>query len=223
VNIRAHHLQEERLLDCYLAERGEEPLDPRLAEHLADCGACAARYASLTRFMDGLRADADADTDAVFTPERLQAQQHEVARRLEHVGRAARVISFPGRTVAGQAFDVGYGASGRATHGTPRIATRWVAGAAAAGLFFGAALGASFEWDAHTRSQRQVAANLHQMARPAVRLTPVATRGTTPPPVADDDAFLGELEVALERPQTRELQPFDTFTPHVVGVRNTIR
>jgi hypothetical protein len=51
----------------------------------------------------------------------------------------------------------------------------------------------------------------------------VATRGTTPANATDDDAFLSELEVALERPQTRELQPFDTFTPHVREVRNTIR
>ncbi len=219
MNIRAPHVQEEQLFDCYLAERAEEPLDPRLAEHLADCDACAVRYTDLTQFMDGLSADAEADTDAVFTPDRLQAQQHAIARRLEHVGRAARIISFPARFVGTSAFAGRYGA-GHDGSGAPRTATRWVAGAAAAGLFFGAALGASFEWDWHVRSQRQqLAAN----ARPVARLTPVATRGTVPATVADDDAFLSELEVALERPQTRELQPFDAFTPHVREVRNTIR
>jgi hypothetical protein len=220
VNIRAPHVQEEQLFDCYLAERAEEPLDPRLAEHLADCDACALRYTDLTQFMDGLGADAQADTDAVFTPDRLQAQQHAIARRLEHVGRAARIISFPGRFAGTSAFAGRYGA-GHDGSGTPRAARRWVAGAAAAGLFFGAALGASFEWDWHVRSQPQLAASARETERP--RLTPVATRGTSPAAVADDDAFLSELEVALERPQTRELQPFDAFTPHVREVRNTIR
>jgi hypothetical protein len=40
----------------------------------------------------------------------------------------------------------------------------------------------------------------------------------------DDDAFLMQLEFALERPHTQELQPFDALTPHVrpVGM-NDIR
>jgi anti-sigma factor RsiW len=220
--MRAPHVQDDRLLDCYLAERAEEPLDPRLAEHLADCDACAARYADLTQFMDGLRAGADAESDAVFTPDRLQIQQHDIARRLEHVGRAARVISFPGRFAGTSAFGGRSGAA-HADSTAPRTAGRWVAAAAAAGLFFGAALGASFEWDRHVRSQGQLTASVRQISPPPDRLTPVATRGTTPANATDDDAFLSELEVALERPQTRELQPFDTFTPHVREVRNTIR
>jgi anti-sigma factor RsiW len=192
----AHHVQEERLLDCYLAERGDETIDPRTAEHLADCDACALRYAELTEFMDGLRTDADAETDAVFTPDRLRAQQLHIARRIEQVGRAARVIRFP-RPFGGRRVDVR----------SARTAPRWVAAAAAAGLFFGAALGASFEWDRHLRAQRQ----LTVAQRP---FNPAHAAGG-PGQVADDDAFLSELDVALERPQTRELQPFDAFTPHV--------
>ncbi len=221
MNIRTH-VQEERLLDCYLAERAAEPLDPRVAEHLSDCDACALRYADLTQFMDGLRTEADEDTDAAFTPERLQAQQHAIARRIEHVGRAARVISFPGGVAGGR-----FGAAAHDGSSAPRRATRWVAAAAAAGLFFGAMLGASFEWDRHVRSQHQLTASVRQAAHPAAhgpsRLTPVGTRGSDPGAVADDDAFLGELEVALSRPQARELQAFDAFTPHVVEVNNTIR
>ncbi|HWF84550.1 MAG TPA: hypothetical protein VG222_06885, partial [Vicinamibacterales bacterium] len=197
MNIRAPHVQEEQLFDCYLAERAEEPLDPRLAEHLADCDACALRYTDLTTFMDDLSADAEADTDALFTPDRLQAQQHAIARRLEHVGRAARIISFPGRFVGASAFGGRYGA-GHNGSAAPRTATRWVAGAAAAGLFFGAALGASFEWDWHVRSRQPLAARARETPRPVVtRLTPVATGGASPATVADDDAFLSELEVAL--------------------------
>ena len=38
---------------------------------------------------------------------------------------------------------------------------------------------------------------------------------TPEPDIAADDAFLSDLEIALERPRTRELQPFDALTPHV--------
>ena len=61
---RAHHLHDERLFDCYLTERGGEVLDPPAAEHLADCGECTARYAELTQFMETLRRDGDAASDA---------------------------------------------------------------------------------------------------------------------------------------------------------------
>ena len=116
---RAHHVQEERLLDCYLAERGEETIDPRTAEHLADCDACALRYAELREFMEGLRTDADAETDAVFTPDRLRTQQLHVARRIEQMGKAARVIRFP-RRFTDRHMEVR----------SARTAPRWVAAAA---------------------------------------------------------------------------------------------
>jgi hypothetical protein len=49
-----------------------------------------------------------------------------------------------------------------------------------------------------------------------VRLEPIATDGAQPAPdPAADEAFLSDLELALERPRTRELQPFDALTPHV--------
>ena len=90
---RAHHLHDEQLFDCYITERGGDAIDPPSAEHLADCNACSARYAELAQFMDTLRREGDADADAVFTPERLRAQQQQIARRIEQVGRPARVIS----------------------------------------------------------------------------------------------------------------------------------
>ena len=39
----------------------------------------------------------------------------------------------------------------------------------------------------------------------------------------DDDVFLRELEFALERPHTQELQPFDALTPHVREIGNRVR
>jgi hypothetical protein len=72
----------------------------------------------------------------------------------------------------------------------------------------GVAVGASYNFGTHTLvglSARQT----------APRLTPVATRGTSPAQIAADDAFLSDLELALERPHTRELIAFDALTPHV--------
>ena len=197
---RAHHLHDERLFDCYLTERGGEVLDPPAAEHLADCGECAARYAELTQFMDTLRRDGEAEADAVFTPDRLRAQQQAIARRVEHLGRPARVISFPGRIVQRT-----IGAS------QSRTPPRWVAAAAAAGLFVGVALGASYEWN-----MRRVPTASFSTRDVNVRTSPAAARAVT----ADDAAFLSDLELALERPHTRELQAFDALTPHVREVRD---
>ena len=195
------HLPEERLFDCYLAETNGETVDPPAAEHLADCAPCGARYAELVSFMESLRAEGAAEADAVFTPERLRVQQQAIARRLEQMGRTARIISFPGRIVR------------RSIAAPARSAPRWMAGAAAAGLFVGVAVGAAFQrgpWHTFT-AERQTAVN---------RLSPVATRGTSPAQVAADDAFLSDLEVALERPHTRELIAFDALTPHVREVSN---
>jgi hypothetical protein len=218
VRSRAHHLQEDRLFECYLAERSGEVIDPRLAEHLFDCASCAARFAELTGLMTVLRHEGEADADAVFTADRLRAQEQQIARRLAHVGRPARVISFPGQFVR------------RTIHAsTSHTAPRWMAGAAAAGLFIGVALGASYEASyersAHARAVLGSSAAQRLVARDAdaaraSRLTPAATRGSNAADVAADDAFLSDLEVALERPHTRELQAFDALTPHVREIRD---
>jgi hypothetical protein len=204
VRHRAHHLQDDRLFDCYLTERGGDAIDPPTAEHLADCESCSARYSELTAFMETLRREGDVEADAAFTPERLRAQQQQIARRIEQVGRPARVISFPSRIV-------------RRTIGgsQSRTAPRWAAAAAAAALFIGVALGASYEWNV-----RRVPASSFGARDLDPRIAPVATRGESPADVANDDAFLSDLELALERPHTRELQAFDAFTPHVREIRD---
>jgi predicted anti-sigma-YlaC factor YlaD len=201
--LRGRHLQEERLFDSYLAERDGAPIDPPVAEHLADCSACSARYAELASFMDALRHDGDAEADAIFTPDRLHDQQQQIARRIAQVGRPARVLSFPGRIVRSTL-----------SASSARPASRWVAAAAVAGLVLGVALGASYQWGARTPSQLL----MRTSATPI--LAPVATRGSSPAEVAADEAFLSDLELALERPHTRELQAFDALTPHVREIRD---
>jgi len=194
---RAHHVHDDGLLDAYMAERHGDVVDPPVADHLADCPACSARYVELMTLMDAVRREGEAEADAIFTPERLRAQQQQVARRVEHAGRPARVISFPSRIVRRT-----IGAS------TSRTAPRWIAAAAAAGLFVGVAVGASYQWAGRRVPEATFARDAN------VRLSPAAARGSTAADV-NDAAFLSDLELALERPHTRELQAFDALTPHV--------
>jgi hypothetical protein len=209
---RPEHLHDDRLVECYFADHRGESLDPPSAEHLADCESCRTRYVDLVIFLDDVRTESDAETDAVFTPERLRQQQDHILRRLEHASHSARVISFPGHS------------SSHPITGAGRVAPRWLAAAAAAGLFVGVVVSGTI---LHPGLQRSVAP-MRVAGNPAsARLAPSpAVLVNTPTNVidsSDDDAFLMQLEFALERPHTQELQPFDALTPHVreVGVNNS--
>jgi len=203
VIVRAPHVDDDGLLDVYYTARTGEVPNPRTAEHLADCHDCQARYADCARLLDVARAEGDAEADEIFNADRLRAQQLAIARRLEHVGRAARVIRFPAQFVA------------RRMNVTGRTGlTRWVYGAAAAGLVIGVGLTALYDSEFHRlQRNRQLAAT----ARPTTTApaAAVATAGTGATMEAADEAFLSDLEVALERPQTPELRELDALTPHV--------
>lgn len=209
---RARHLQEDRLFECYLAEQGGGPIEPPAAEHLTDCAECSARYADLLRFMDGLRTEADSELDEIFPPERQRAQQQHIARRVEHLGHHARVISFPGHPL-GQP----------APSASSRVAHRWISSvAAAAGLFIGIGLGSLYYSQAPAGEQQTAASR--NIAAPAEAPAPAAAPARVPELVSDvNEQFLSELELALERPHTRELVALDELTPHVRDVRVQLR
>lgn len=198
---RPAHLHDDRLFDHYLADRSGEALDPRAAEHLSDCESCAVRFRDMAAFLDGVRADGDADVDAVFTPERLREQQRQIARRIAQVGRPARVLAFPGRVVR------------RTLNAPVSRAPRWVAAAAAAGLLAGVALGAMYGGTRRVHVDRSFASRLGSTTAP---------RAITPANSADD-AFLSDLELALDRPHPRELRALDALTPHVREVNDIPR
>jgi anti-sigma factor RsiW len=206
---RSAHLHDDCLVEYYFADRRGEPLDPPSVEHLTDCEACHARYADLITFLDDVRTDADAETDAVFTPERLRQQQEQILKRLEHASRSARVISFPGQI------------SGHPITGGLRVAPRWLAAAAAAGLFVGVAVGGTFLHPGPQRPMRVGSPTATARLAPSPAVLVSAPTNVTES--IDDDAFLMQLEFALERPHTQELQPFDALTPHVreIGVNTT--
>ena len=202
------HLNDDHLFECYVARHTGAAIDPRAADHLSDCDACMTRYDEFAAFMDGLREHAEVETDEQFPTERLIAQQQQILRRLVQVHRSARVITFPGQDAGG------------ATR-SPRLSARWLAAAAAAGLFIGVAVGGYLAPD-----------HLHRLPRvrqtqvaPAMRVQPTPAVLVSSPQVEvpDDDAFLIELELALAGPRTRELQPFDALTPHVQDIDNRTR
>ena len=210
MTLRSGHVEESRLFASYVDERAGEPLDPRLVDHLATCAECAGRFHNMAAMMHELREAADAETDLVFTPVRLEEQRQQILRRLEQVHRPARVISFPGR-------DPGIDARAAAL-----MTPRWVAGAAAAGLFIGFAVGG---YVGPERLHRPRTGALVQTAPATMNIqrgssTPVVRISATQPDAPDDDAFLIELETALARPRARELQPFDAMTPLVNDVEN---
>jgi hypothetical protein len=211
---RSEHLHDDRLVECYFADRRGEPLDPPSAEHLTDCEACGMRYVDLVTFFNDMRTESDAECDEVFTPEHLRQQQEQILRRLEHATRSARVISFPGQSAA------------HPMAGAGRVAPRWLAAAAAAGLFVGVAVsGTILRPGVQGAVTPMRVANVPSAARLAPSPAVLVNAPTNVLDSIDDDAFLLQLEFALERPHTQELQPFDALTPHVreIGVINTTR
>jgi anti-sigma factor RsiW len=209
---RIRHLHDERLYDCYYATCTGELADPLSAEHLADCPKCSARYAELAGLLDGLRTEADASADEVFTPERLRAQQQQIEWRLESVGRSARVLSFPAH----------FG-NRHADTGVSRLTKRWAAAAAAAGLFIGIGTGIFLQSGSRAeRSTGTVNSSEQRAAAPRAAAPKVAGAVGSPSDSADDE-FMSELELALDRPLTRELLPFDALTPYVLETANQVR
>jgi len=152
--LRQGHLSEQALVEALTG--GGRPV------HLDRCDLCGERAVEMARWMDAARDDASEASDAVFTPDRLAAQQAQILRRLEQVDSPARVISFPAtlRAERGEA-------AGR------RVAVSWVGVAAAAGIAIGIVGG-------------HVSARLTQTPAPAVALSVDAA----PAPV--DAAFLDQ-------------------------------
>jgi hypothetical protein len=196
------HLHEERLFDCYWLARGGEALDPPTAEHLTDCPECASRYRELTQFLDGLREDGDAEVDELYSADALSHQQHQIARRLETVGRSARVLAFPHAAPVRQLPTA-----------TRRRFPRWVAATAAAGLFAGVGAGMFFS---HASNGSPVAAT-----RPTAAVTAAAVPAAADFLMTGDsdtdghEYFMSELALAADRPRTAELEAYDELTPHI--------
>ena len=210
--MRPSHPHGDRLLEHYAALRTGGPLDLPTAEHVATCGECSGRYAAIVEMLGTILAESAAEADEVFTVDRLRRQQHQILRHLEHLGHPARVLSFPGR--------IGETIGSRSL----RVAPRWLAAAAAAGLFVGVAVGGAFV----PGGLRRTAMPKRSSSTPAASSLSYAGSGPTSAPttsrdVLDDDAFLSDLELALERSSPGELVPLDALTPHLRGISTLLR
>jgi len=200
---RGHHLNDDRLVECYFAGHAGNPIERAVTDHLAGCADCQARATELTEFLNGVRADGDAAADEVFTLERLRQQHDQILRRIEHLHHPARVLSFPSRVTR------------RISNGARRVTPRWLAAAAAAGLFVGAVGGRLIPGTERALPGVHVGSTLVAPPRLAPASASQTTLSATIVDPSDDAAFLKELELALERTHPRELQPFDALTPHV--------
>ena len=191
--MRAHtHLSDDRLVEvCF-----DDVVTAVEEAHFAACEACRQRRARLERMLRDVSDAGAAETDDVFTPEKLVAQHARILHRIEQDGRPARVISFPA-------------ASATELRPLPaRPAGRWIAGAAAAGLAIGVLTGyLSHDLSTFGRPARS------PMARAANALAPTQHTVRAVNASRNDEEFLGELESALDGPQLAVLRPLNDLTP----------
>jgi hypothetical protein len=188
------HPADERLALLALAPETDSYDAPLQAArtHAASCARCAERLARLVKVLDHTKAAAEAEADEHFMPSRLERQQSQILRRLGAGRMPARVIPFP--------------APPRPQSPVRRVARRWVAAAAAVGLFVGVVAG---------RLVGPQPVSVLQMV--GHRAAPAAELGAPLGGEAGftDEEFLVELEAVAFRPQIEPLRALDELTPRV--------
>jgi hypothetical protein len=211
------HVADVQLAACRLSQ-GEGPVDAASAAamaHVASCPVCARRYEQLGWRLEDLRDADEAAFDQVFTPEHLETQRAHILRRLEAIGRQAKVLRFPSRATRRQLAPAVR--TGRAA--------RWVAAAAVAGLVAGLSLGLMMDFRSGpplspARTTARLSGSQPPATHPAAR--PDATADTPRPSTASaltDEDFLTEIDRALWTQRAAELEALDALTPRIREVR----
>ena len=185
--MRHPHLTEDRLIDVCL-DRVPSATEQ---QHLSGCAICRERRANLARVLNETSQAASAEADALFTEDRLSRQRAHILQRVEQESRHGQLISFPA--------------------GTPtspvrlriRPASRWIAGAAAAGLLIGMLAGHLTHDFTAGRAPARATATL-----PAATIQAVST-------TLSEEEFLGQIEMAVEGTGGSALRPLDDLTPLV--------
>lgn len=85
--LRGGHVSDDVLIEAWYS--GARPA------HLDNCDACAERALDMARWLEQTKQLAADSADAVFTPERLAAQQSNIMSRLEQLDRPSKLLSFP--------------------------------------------------------------------------------------------------------------------------------
>jgi hypothetical protein len=185
------HVSDERLIEMCLSGPGVHAAEP----HVASCPACEARRGEIARMLDDVTTAAVAEADAAFPEDRLARQHARILQRVEQEGRPGRLISFP----AAQAQEP--------VVVRTRPASRWVAGAAAAGLAIGLLAG-------------HLAHDLPGSPRTAPAPQLVANDTAPVPPLrstsSSDDQLLAEIDIAIGtigHGGPAALRPLDAVTP----------
>lgn len=192
------HLKDDALIRRYLADRGLDALgesDEAGVRHLADCEACQRRYHVFGAELDGTASLVEERADQAFSGERLTRQRERILRRIAAQHSAARVIAFPAAEAAATA---GFGR---------RLALRWVAAAAAAGLLLGLTAG-RWLWtgsDQGATAPRQT---------PVMGTAPGSDRALVRAVASEipGDDILSQIDFALSGPGAQELQALDALT-----------
>jgi hypothetical protein len=188
--MRHPHLSDDRLIEVCL----QHAAGVTEQRHLASCDACRQRRLRLARLLDDTATVAAAEADALFTDERLARQRAHILQRVEQESRQGQLISFP----------AGHGASPMRLRVRP--ASRWIAGAAAAGLLIGMLAGHL----AHdfTAAPRVPPSQTAVVTTPTARFQAVST-------TLSEEEFLGRLEIATEGTGGSALRALDDLTPLV--------
>jgi hypothetical protein len=192
--MRYPHLSDDRLIDLCLQQV------PAATEqqHLASCAVCQERRGSLAQILAEVSDVAIAEADALFTAERLDRQRAHILQRVEQESRQGRLISFPA------------GHSSSPTLLRSRPAARWIAGAAAAGLFIGLLAGhLAHDFTAGRVMPSGLRSGL--ASRPA--LFPETAGYQAVSTTMSEEEFLGRLEIAVEGTGGSALRPLDDLTP----------
>jgi hypothetical protein len=186
--MRYPHLTDDRLIDVCL----DRPPAAAEQQHLAGCEICRERRESLARLLHDTSGVASAEADALFTEDRLSRQRAHILQRIEQESRHGQLITFP---------------AGKATSPVRlriRPASRWIAGAAAAGLLIGMLAG-------HLTHDFTAGRVLPTRATDAVPAATIQAVSTT----LSEEEFLGRIEMAIETTGGSALRPLDDLTPLV--------
>ena len=188
------HLDDDDCADVWSARQalGTAESDRPAESHLRTCSDCRVRYSAFTIWLDGMRTEAHAEADEIFTRERLATQQTQIFRRLESLEHPARIIAFPrfARPVSVQ----------------PGGRRRWIAAAATVGLITGVGLGQLFEISRHRPPETIAQTRVNDPSPRTIQ--PVSTANN------DDETFLYEPEVTSSQARVPDsLQYLNAITP----------
>jgi hypothetical protein len=188
---RRMHLSDDRLVDMCL----DAMPTVTESEHLHTCERCSGRHSRLFHVLREVYEAGVAEADAAFPQARLDRQRAHILTRILHEGRPARVIAFPTAT----ASEI------RPLRARP--ATRWIAGAAAAGVVVGLVAGHL----AHDLSP--AGSSNHLRARVAAARAETASARRLSSSISSDDEFIGQMERLADGPTLPVLQPLNDLTP----------